>query len=509
MQTAPDPVEEPSAPGKPAMRLVLHDSSLYLLGNVFSRLVGFLAIPFYASYLSPAQYGLVELVELSTQTVTLALGLQAVGAALSRLFYDQTTREAELAVVSTALIFTGGFSLVVTLLAIAGARPLSLLVFGTAEWATLLQAAFAAMFLSEMIEVVLVYERIRNRARFFLAYTLVTTVCSLSLNVLFIGGMALGVWGFICSKLVVTTVGCTVLLHRARREVGWRWRGAYVPELVRFGAPLIVSAVSYFAIHFADRFFLNASVGLADLGRYALAYRFAFLISAMVGDSFLKGWDATFYRYIVRDDWREQFARVASYLVYVLFATGMAITLFSPEVLRLMVPTDYLPPPLLLPVLIAAYVVREVGDFFKTLLLINKRVRLVGLIAFCGMLLNLGLNAVLIPAYGLYGAAAATSLTWGVLTVACWTLAQAEHRLPIRLGAYAAITVLALAVVAVADAVRTGPWLLQVALDGVWLLLFCGLAFAVFFDRTERRGALDLLSSCAAWLARARGAARA
>ena len=101
----------------PKLGRLLQDSSLYLIGNVTVRAVGFLAIPFYSRFLSPAQYGLIELVELSTQTVAIAFGLQAIGAALSRLFHDQQTAENEQAVVSTSLIATGILSALVTIIA--------------------------------------------------------------------------------------------------------------------------------------------------------------------------------------------------------------------------------------------------------------------------------------------------------------------------------------------------------------------------------------------------------
>ncbi len=484
---------------------LLQDSSLYLLGNIAIRAVGFLAIPFYSRFLNPAQYGLIELVELSTQTIAIAFGLQAIGTALSRLFHDQKTLESEQAVVSTSLIATAVLSALVTVVAVAGARPLSLLVFHDDTWATLLQAAFIAMFFSNMIEVVLVYERIRDNARFFVAYTLVTLFATLALNIVFIGVLGAGVWGFVSSKLVVTTTASVYLGFRMKRDVGWRWRGMFVPELVRFGAPLVLSSLSYFAIHFSDRFFLSSAVSLAELGRYALAYKFAILVSALVGDSFGKSWNVTLYRYVDQADWRGQFARVAAYFTYILFATGLAIALFGPELLHIMVPPDYFPPPLLLPIIIASYIAREIGDFFRALMLINKRSGLVGKVAAGGAVLNLALNVLLIPAYGIYGAAASTFLTWFIYMIVCWGLSNAEHKLPVRVPAYLRITALTLAVYLVATATRVPILIVQALLDGLWTLVFCGAAAAIFFSADERRGLVSLGGSIARWLVR-RGA---
>ena len=481
----------------PKLGRLLQDSSLYLIGNVIIRAVGFLAIPFYSRFLSPAQYGLIELVELSTQTVAIAFGLQAIGAALSRLFHDQQTVEDEQAVVSTSLIATGILSALVTVVAVTAARPISLLVFHDDTWVRLLQAAFIAMFFSNMIEVVLVYERIRDNAGFFLKYTLVTLFLTLGLNIVFIGVFEAGVWGFVSSKLIVTVSSSVFLLFRMRRDVGWAWRRMFVPELVRFGAPLVLSSLSYFAIHFSDRFFLSSSVSLAELGRYALAYKFAILVSALVGDSFAKSWNATLYRYVGQPKWQEQFARVGAYFTYALFATGLAIALFSPELLHVMVPPDYFPPPLLLPIIIAAYLAREIGDFFRALLLINKRAGLVGNIALGGAAANIGLNAILIPAYGIYGAAVSTFLTWFSYMIVCWVVSNAEHRLPINIAAYVRVAVLLAAIYLLGQLTRTTALSTQILLDAFWSALFCLLATRVFLSSAERWGILSFIASMA------------
>ncbi len=488
----------PNAKVRSSLQRVLQHSTLYALGNIAGRVVAFLAIPFYSRFLSPAQYGLIELIELSTQTVAIVFGLQAIGTALTRLYHDQVSPEAERHVASTALIGTAMLSGGVTAASVAASGAISRAVFHTDAWATLLQVAFIAMFFASTIEVVLVYERMRGHARFYLAYSLVTLGLNLGLNILFIGGLDAGVWGFVSSKLITSVGGAGVLAWRLRREVGWHWHGAYVPEFVRFGAPLILSGLSYFAIHFSDRFFLTSAVSLAELGRYALAYRFALMVNSLVGDSFAKSWTVSLYRHVGAAGWREQFARVAAYFTLAVATTGFAIAVFSPELLRVMVPESFFPPALLLPILVLAYVVRDVADFFRSLLLINKRSVWVGKIALAAAVLNLLSNMLLIPQYGIYGAAWATLLTWSAYLVVCWIAADREHRLPVRVASYARLLVLMVAAYAAAATVRAGGFALQAALDGAWVVLFAAIAAAVFLSAPERQAALRQLASLVA-----------
>lgn len=465
---------------------VLQTSTIYLIGGLIGRAVGFLTIPLYSRFLSPAEFGIVELIELSTEIIAITLGMQAIGTAMTRIYHEQKTPEQERAVVSTSVMAAAILSSTVALIAILLAAPLSRAVFHSLDQAPLMRVAFVAMFFSYMVEINLVYQQIQERARFYLTYTLTVLFANLSLNIFFIGFAHAGVWGFLLSKLFVTVCGSCFLMFRLAREVGVKWQGSLVPEFIRFGAPLAASGAAFFIIHFSDRFFLTSAVSLADLGRYALAYRFAFLVSILIGDSFRRSWNATFYRYTEEDGWRQQFAYVATFLMFVLCLTALAVAIFAPELLRLMVPPDFYPEILLLPILVFSYVFREMGDFFRSLLLINKRSGRFSQIAVGGAAVNLTLNFLLIPRFGIFGAAVATLLTWVIYFFACWVLAKREHDLPVKLGPLALLGGLAVAIYALGETVRVHHSPVQLALDVGWVVLFGGLGWTFYFSRHER-----------------------
>lgn len=484
---------------------VLRDSTFYLMGSIASRIIGFLAIPFYSRYLTPAQYGIIELIELSTQVVALSFGLQTIGAVLSRLYHDQDTPAREASIVSTSVLSTALLSGLICAGGVLAARPLSLAVFHSADQTTLLQVAFIATWFANMVEVTLVYERIRQRAKFFFCYSTGILAANLSLNIYFIGFAGAGVWGFIYSKLIVTAAGSAFLLYRVLREVGLHWQRAYIPQFVRLGLPLLAASVSAFTIHFSDRFFLADAVPLAELGKYALAYRFAMLVSVLVGESFNRSWGVTLYRLAKEDGWKERFARVATYLIFVLYLTGLAISLMAPELFSFMVPRSFYPPYLLLPILVAGYMFRETGDFFRSLLLINKRAHMVGGVSFFGAAVNILLNFALIPALGIYGAALATMGTWVVYMLVFWAVAWREHRVPVSVLAFAKINLLAFLVFALSDRLRLDTFFLQAVIDFLWLGLFVILCLMLYFSRMERT---ELLSNVKAQVLRLVGARR-
>jgi O-antigen/teichoic acid export membrane protein/glycosyltransferase involved in cell wall biosynthesis len=478
---------------------VSHDIWLLLVGSITSRIVGFLFIPLYAAFLSPSQYGVVELIELSCQTLVFSFGLQGFGMALSRVFYDQPRADRQRAIASAAVIGTVALSVVVAVVAIVFANQISVLIFQTEDWAHLLRFAFAGLCFSSIAEVMLVKERMERHARFFLSYTLVQLAATLALNIVFIALLGLGVWGFILSRILVSMVGAGVLLVRHGRTSGWRGQLGDLAGLVAVGAPLAVAGAAYFAIQFSDRFVLNANVSLADIGRYAVAGKFAILVSALVGDSLGKTWETRLYQTLSRPDWRQEFARFASYLTSALLVAGLAVVMFAPELLRIMVPRAFYPPPMLLPLLVAAFLMREIGDFFRSLLLINRSTSRVRWIALGCAMLNVAANLVLVPLYGVYGAGFAAAGTWFVYMVVCWTMANHEHGLPMRTGAYVRLGMLLVAAYLLSRDTRVEAFTPDLLLDVFWVVMFGVLTVGTFLTSEERRGAVRMVGAVVLW----------
>jgi O-antigen/teichoic acid export membrane protein len=471
----------------PVPRL-LRDSTLYFAGNVLSRVISFLMIPFYAGHLSTSEYGVLNLVELATTVTAIVFGLQSVGQTLTRVYHDQPDTAARRQVASTALMATAVGAVVVAALAMLFARPIAMAI-NLPEHVDLLRASFAAMIFATVGEVVLVYQRMQHRARFFLAYSMITLFASLALNIWFIGVLHFGVWGFVASKLAVAGAGSTFLVVWMLRETGLHPVRRYAAALARFGAPLAVSGVAYFIIHFSDRLFL-AHVSRADVGVYSLAYQFAMLLSVLVGDSFGKSWNVSFYKFAEGDGWQERFARIGDWLVFVLAVGAMGIALLGRDTLRIIVPPSYVPAPLLMPLLVFAYFFREIGDFFRNMLLIDIGSGLVGRIALAGALVNLILNFVLISGplhMGIWGAAWATFATWVLYCAVCWAWARRLHAVPFRVWPLARLLALAAATMVLHGWFAPENRFAALAADAGWLAAFIA-AIAVLYLTPAQRG---------------------
>jgi O-antigen/teichoic acid export membrane protein len=442
------------------------------MGDVIRRALGFLMIPLYTRYLSPADYGIIELVELFVTIAGICFGLAVVGDSMVRIYHEYFEDRDRGTVVSSAIFIVALLSAGVALIVMFLADPISALVFGSAKYAWLLRSAFVALTFSSVTEIALLYQQVKQRAVFFVIFYVAQLLAGAGLNIYFIAIAREGVWGFVLSKLIVAGVSAVVLLWVVLRETGVGFHRECARRMVSFGGPLMFASVSMFIIHFSDRFFLNHFNSLADVGVYALAYKIGFLVTYLVGQPFGNVWNVSLFAHVDENRWQERFARVFRCLAFFLLFVATGISVFANGMLTIAVSREYLAAVALVPVIALGYAFREAGDFFRGLLFINKRVFLFGRITMSCAALNLALDWVLIRQYGTTGAAWATLLTWLAYMVACWLLALREHRLPISPADLVVLSGIGTAVYWSSTLLRPGRLPVQFAGDIVLMLLF-------------------------------------
>jgi len=443
-------------------------------------------IPLYSRFLVPAEYGTIEILELATQILSLCFGLQSVGTALTRVFYDESSVEGKNRAASTTLWMTLAANLVLMAVVFPVAGRIGSLALHSDGYEWLIRASFFGLLLSTLVEVVLTYMRLRDRAVLFITYTLTNLVATAALNIWFIGFQGLGVRGFVYSKLIATGIGCIYLAGMMVREVGYEWSTDAASRMWRFGAPLIAANLAFFVIHFSDRFFLSATRSLDEVGTYSLAYRFAFLITVFVAEPFGRVWNVSLFSYTSNPGWELQFGRVARYLTVALCLACLALSLFGEIIIRLVSTPAYYPAASVLPILAFAYVAREIGDFYRNVLYINRRSGVVGAVAIMSAVTNLALNYALISRFGMFGAAWATLVTWAFYLLLSWAFARREHAIPFEVRSFGTAIGLAAAIYLMIVSLPRLPLFLELVSRFTWLAVFLLLlAMFRYFPKDE------------------------
>ena len=418
--------------GAPSSRLLFKDilqgSGLYSIAIIGQRLLSVILLPITTRFLTPADYGVLDLLEQVGSVLSLLLGANF-SSALGYFYFQTDVPAARQRVVATTVLGAGVIGAAAGALCWPFAHALGRSVFGSEAVAYSLYIVFVTMPPIFLLEALLGWLRVENKPGMWLLGSFlrlgITAVCV----VLFVAVLRLRVVGVQYAALAASSVPAVVLAVYCFSQNRAMFRWSLFLRIGKFAAPLGLSGVAMFIMNFGDRFLLRRYVGFAELGLYALAYKIGMLISALYA-SFQIYWGSQAYGIMRRDDADAVFGRMCTYMTLFVGYGGLGIVVFSRPALRLLAAPAYQGAVSLIPLLVAAYCVRSLGEFFRCLFLVDGRPGYDAICTWVASSVCLGGYFLLIPPFGTWGAAVATLLTFLVLTAISvfWTYRLKPYR---------------------------------------------------------------------------------
>lgn len=216
---------------------------------------------------------------------------------------------------------------------------------------------------------------------------------------------------------VLASVLLIVWLRRAGHDVRLRSDWTLVRPLMSRASRLVLSTMLGLVIYNADFIFLRFMRGAETVGYYAAAYALVSFLSNL-GIAYGLSLLPTLTRLASSpSEQRELYHTASAHVVAAAVPVVLGGFLLAPQIIDVMFGAEYAPASVALQVLIWSIPLALVRDVPVIALMASGRedqvLRTTGISA----LTNLGLNALLIPPYGMAGAAAATVLTEGVRLV--------------------------------------------------------------------------------------------
>lgn len=411
------------------IKKLLKHASIYGAGNVLGKVVGFFMIPFYTHYLNPADYGMLELLDLSLTLTTLILTMW-LNASVVRQYNDFAESKNRNQAVSTVLIFASFIGMIVTVVGIQFSRPLSTLILNTPDLHFYVSLEALSFLVASVNVVCLSYLRARQQSRLVVATGLANLFLSLLLNIYFVAVQHTGVVGVLYSGLISSTVVTIPLAIQTIRHVKLSFSATKLKGIIVFGAPLIISSVATFAVNFSDRFFLRHFTTISTVGVYALGYKFGFMLSLLVVQPFDMIWQARIYDIAKQEKSGEMFSRLFEYYCFLLVTAALALSIGIKELLHVISPGDFQAAYKVVPVVALAYVFQGMNRFFLAGTYIAKRTMRLGPVGLASAGANIALNLLLIPRYGMLGAAWATAFSFFFMSALTFIASQRAYPIP-------------------------------------------------------------------------------
>jgi O-antigen/teichoic acid export membrane protein len=255
--------------------------------------------------------------------------------------------------------------------------------------------------------------RLQRKAKLFAALKVLNIVVNVAANVVLLLVFHTGVNGIFLSGLIASASTVLFLLPVIARQFEWRFRPELFKIMIRFGIPYVPAGLASMMIQVVDRPILRALTDDATVGIYQANYRLGIFMMLMVS-MYDYAWRPFFLLHANDPDAKTLFSRVLTYFVLVGTAVAVVLSLFIEDLVKIrvaghsLINSEYWSGLPIVPVVLAAYLFLGIYNNLIAGIYIKEKSKYLPPITIVGALINVVANFLLIPHFGMMGAAIAT-----------------------------------------------------------------------------------------------------
>jgi len=425
------------------LKPTIKHSIVYGLGNLFSKLIGFILLPLYTTHISVSDYGVLGVLEITILILTQVLNLgqsQAYLRYYSHEDYKRTRKELlfNLLLIILFVIICFGVlgSIFLKNISSVFSDPLQFY-----KYFRLLIIIVSLRILNLLFFSVL---RAWEKSMIYTMGNVGKFLIVLIANIYFIAFLKKGVSGILFSYILGETILIIMFLIIIVPTLRLRLNIPLIKECLFFGLPFIFTALAGMLLNMGDRYLLKILVNYKEVGLYSLGYKLAGFLNIFLIQSFSLSFLPLAYRIYGKKGDKTYYSKMLTYFLFVLFWMGLLLAVFSKEVIILIaLNQDYWQAYTVVPLIVFAYIISGAKHVVSMGLYLKKKSGIMALNTILAALLNIILNLFLIPNFKMMGAAVATIISYGFLFIITLSRSQRYYLIPFELKRILLLTITA------------------------------------------------------------------
>lgn len=455
-------------------------TSIYAIAPLVQRVLALVLVNLYTKELGTGRWGILSQTDLFLALLPLLVGTSLL-AGLSRHYFLQEDEDGRKRVVTSSALALLAASGAGALLAILAREPIAELLFGgrggpvDPSFVQLVVVAALIVPFSIATRTGIEYLQVQKRSLEVTRIEVGKTLLEAALKLWMILGLHWGVMGFLLAVLIGEALVGTALVGRLLWQLRPRFDWHTFKPVLVYALPLLPVGLFQLGLHQADKLMIEhlgpqvlvpqegrEPITLAKVwnGIYGLGYLIPLTFHSAVLYSFMRIWQPHVFGTRDGRERAEELQRVGT-LVALGFTFAYAqVALFGREGVRILAGSaEFYAADPVVPLVALAYLCYALFALAQTVLLTARATGRLSLLTGLALALNLGLNVVLLPAFGdqgYVGAALATLVTFAALAAGAVAAASRVLARPFDLRAVGAALAAAGAASAAAIAIDAG-----------------------------------------------------
>jgi O-antigen/teichoic acid export membrane protein len=402
--------------------------SIYTTTSILNSAIPFLLLPILTNYLTVEEYGLLAIIQIFIIFTIpfISVNIQST----LQLEYHELDEDKFALWVSSVLIIPLVTIFLVILFFILFESLVYSFVNTSLLWILLIPLiAFMQVVPQTILSIYRISERPIDYAKYQLSLTIINLILTLGLVVLLNLNWEGRILAIFFTYLLFTILGISLLVKM--KLIVLHVDMTYIKKALHLGIPLIVHVVSASLFMMSDRLFISYYLGNEALGIYAVGAQVA-MIALIVQQSFNQAWVPYLFKNLKIGLLENKIKIIKISYISILFFMILPffIELLNPLFFNFFINEKFIDAMSYVFWIALGYSLLGMYKVVTNYIFYKKKVKLLSMMTFLSLLINLILNYILIHKYGAIGVAYGTAITVAIFFIIAFIIANRVHKMP-------------------------------------------------------------------------------
>ena len=397
------------------IKTLLSQSSHYFAGQILIMAAGFISFPILTRIFSVGDYGILGIM---TTTVFIASAVAKFGFPgwIVQCYAEFKANNRLDTFQSTMLISSLGGAAIIGILFCIVSQIFQGKIHEE-KIVSLIPFVSIVIFTTCTSDILTSFLRAKQRTKLYNLVAAIRRYGSLTLSILLVLFVVKGLNGFYLGQILggIMVLSLLIYISMKDRKISFsNFSIGVFKDSIRFGLPLVGAEMGHLILNYADRYLIQLYLGSISLGLYVAGYNLATYVTEMIMYPINYAMTPIYMNILVNkgeEETRRFFMKAFRYFLMIMFALVFGFIAVGKDLIGILASSKYLEAYSILPYVVIGQSIYACSILLNSGLFIRRKTYIVTYIMLLACLVNIGLNMVLIPRFGILGAAQATLIS--------------------------------------------------------------------------------------------------
>lgn len=389
---------------------LIKGSLVLVISNIVLKAMGFLLLPLYTTYLTPADYGILDMANTFISLLT-GFGTLCLDTGFYTFYYDEKSEDYRREVLNSTFCIHIIVS-IIPIVMILFSKSISFMLYKSTDKSLIVSIALMVISTTMFTVIPSAKIRIDNKMKTFAKINISISLIAIVLNILFVVKFKMGFYSLITTSLITNGIQILIYFSILKKEINIKlFNYSLSKKILRYTLPLIPGSIAYWIVTLSDRYLIGHFYSQSDIGIYAIANKLVIMLTIFTG-AFITSWPSFLFSNKDEENSKDKYKIALNYFFFIFSCLALIISVFSKEIVILMSDEKYWSAYKMVSYLIFGELAMSMAYISGAGLNIAKRSTLAMIVSWIIAILNIVLNFIFMPKYGPMVAAITTMICY-------------------------------------------------------------------------------------------------